>query len=180
MAVTDWKYPGTASGANWLTPDNIKAADTLYASTNVGKNTTSDVILGSNFRFSSSDIPSGSTINGIEFVINRYSASANYLIDLTLYLQLSASNVGNNLASATTWPSSVTTTTYGGATDMCGTSLTQANILDNSFGLQLNVYNSDSSNAHMAYIDYFKIRVYYTAGGGGVSIPVLLCSLGEY
>lgn len=86
MAVTDWKFPGTAANVNnggyypWSNVDNIKADDsnTAICCTNgtADKNPT-DYLTATNFGFTSSDIPTGATINGIEFVINRAGPEAN-------------------------------------------------------------------------------------------------------
>jgi len=177
MAVTDYKFPGTAASVDrdakieWGTPDNAKADDTNYATSGGSKNTYTDWLRLTNFGFSSSDIPDGSTINGIEFEINRYGSAADSVNDSALYLYANG-QVGNNLASATKWPTSVEAATYGGATDMCGTTLSQADIVANTFGVQLSTRNSATSVT--AYVDYIKIRVYYTAAGGGVALPVFM------
>ena len=180
MAVTDYKFPGTAASVDrdekvkWETPDNAKADDTNYATSGGSKNTYTDWLRLTNFGFSSSDIPDGSTINGIEFEINRYcDAGESFSVnDSALYLYANG-QVGNNLASATKWPTSVEAATYGGATDMCGTTLSQADIVANTFGVQLSTLNSATSVT--AYVDYIKIRVYYTeSGGGGIVVPVFL------
>ena len=159
MAVTDYKFAGTAanvdrdSKAAWQNPDNAKADDTSYAKITPGKNSYSDWLLLTNYGFSSSDIPSGSTINGIEFIICRHATRIDGY-DSALYLY-DDGQVGNNLASATSYPTSPTEATYGGATNMCGTTLTQADIVANTFGVILSVmsggYNSEIS------VDYIKI-----------------------
>lgn len=175
MAVTDYKFAGTAANVDrgstdWANPSNAKADDTSYSGNTVGKNTYTDWLLLTNFGFSSSDIPSGATINGIEFIICRYSAKENELIDNALYLY-DDGQVGDNLASATYWPiNDPTEATYGGSSSMCGTSLTQADIVASTFGVQLSVgcVIEDICNA---YVDYIKIRVYYTEGGSATVKP---------
>jgi len=178
MAVTAYKLAGTAASVDrdakveWLDPDYAKADDIYNARNIPAKNTYGDWLLLTNYGFTSSDIPSGSTINGIEFVINRKASQANLLCDSALYLYDDGA-VGNNLASATYWPSSLTDATYGGSTNMCGTSLTQADIVASTFGVQLSVASIESSIT--GYIDYIKIRVYYTAGGGStVFLPNIM------
>ena len=169
MSVTDWKYPGTAVSvsSDWEDPNNAKADDSNY-SVHVfyNKNASSALLRLTNFGFTSSDLPSGCTINGIEFVIGRYASVANYISDSALYLY-DDGQVGSNLASATKWPTSEGAATYGGATNMCGTSLTQADIVASTFGVQLSAAVGNRSNA-TAYVDYIKIRVYYTEGGASV------------
>jgi len=174
MAVTDYKFAGTAASVDrdakveWTNPNDAKADDTSYASCKLDKNTYGDWLKLTNFGFSSSDIPDGSTINGIEFVISRYGFYADNNYDSALYLY-DDGQVGNNLASATKWPKSIGEATYGGATNMCGTSLAQADIVASTFGVMLSVAAGVYAPTH--YVDYIKIRVYYTAGGGG-SLPL--------
>jgi hypothetical protein len=176
MAVTAYKYAGTAASVDrdkkepWSNPDYAKADDTSYAICPVTKNTYGDYLLLTNFSFSSSDIPDGATINGIEFIICRYAEYADYISDSSLYLYDDGA-VGNNLASATKWPDSEAEATYGGATNMCGTSLTQSDIVASTFGVRLSAANSHTDIAIDAIVDYIKIRVYYTEGGGS---PVFL------
>jgi hypothetical protein len=176
MAVTDYKFAGTAAnvaGANadWANPDYAKADDTSYANVALEKNTVSDLLRLTNFGFTSSDIPSGATINGIEFIISRYCSAANYANDSALYLY-DDGRVGNNLASATKWPSTIGDATYGGATNMCGTSLTQVDVVASTFGVELSVAEGDHGSGTIpSYVDYIKIRVYYTAGGGATVKP---------
>jgi hypothetical protein len=172
---TDYKYAGTAesvTGANadWSNPNYAKADDTSYTSSAVAKLATSDLLRLTNFGFSSSDIPSGSTIDGIQFVVSRYAVlvGSGSITDLDLYLY-DDGRVGSNMASATYWPTSIGEATYGGATNMCGTSLTQADIVASTFGVELSAISFSETNT--AYVDYIKIRVYYTASGGGILIP---------
>jgi hypothetical protein len=178
MAVTAYKFAGTAASVDrdskgaWSDPDYAKADDTSYTTNIVDKNTYGDWLLLTNFGFTSSDIPSGATINGIEFAIcrsNSSSADAD-MTDSALYLY-DDGQVGDNLASASHWAynSVMTEAVYGGATNMCGTSLTQADIVASTFGVQLSVRVGDvivDPN-----VDYIKIRVYYTEGGGATVKP---------
>ena len=175
MAVTDYKYAGTAANVDrgsdaWSNPDYAKADDTNYSTVAYTyKNTSSDWLLLTNFGFTSSDIPSGSTINGIEFIICRAANYAGYFNDSAVYLY-NSSAVGNNLASAGKYPQTTQTeATYGGATNMCGTSLTQSDIVSSNFGVELSTYCGNTGSG-IVYVDYIKIRVYYTASGGSTSL----------
>ena len=172
MAVTGWKYAGTAAtvdngtSVDWSNPDYAKADDTSYASCAVPKNGASDLLTLSNFGFSSSDIPSGSTIDGIEFVMSRY-AGTDFMTENALYLRKASGRTGSNMASTTYWAiSSPTEKTYGGATEMCGTTLTQSDIVASTFGIELAITQNTTY-----YVDYIKIRVYYTEGGGSSVKP---------
>jgi hypothetical protein len=185
MAVTDWKFPGTAANVNnasygaWSGYDNIKADDSESAYTvtngNADKNP-SDYLTATNFGFSSTDIPSGATINGIEFVINRRGSEADSQYDYQLYMLKAGSQHGDNLASATKWPTSLTDATYGGATSLLGGTWAQTDIVGvTTFGFQLSIKNHIPSDAaEFTYVEHVKLRVYYTEGAGGVTIPVFM------
>ena len=177
MAVTDYKYPGTAANVSnggynsWDSPNAIKADDTSYSATLIGgtKNAT-DYLTGTNFGFTSSYVPSGATINGIELVICRDCAIANATYDYELYLLKDGTPHGNNLASATKWPTGAPAeATYGGSSNLWGGTWTQADVLDADFGVRLSCKSAIAANpGELSYVDYIKIRVYYTEGGASV------------
>jgi hypothetical protein len=172
---TDYRFAGTAANVDrdskteWQYPDYAKADDTNYAQpASIYKSDYGDWLRLTNFGFTSTHIPDGATINGIEIVICRNGQNVNEVNDSALYLYANGA-VGNNLASATKWPNTESTATYGGPTDMCGTSLTQANIIASTFGVQLSV--ACGANGVTFLVDYIKIRVYYTEGGGATVKP---------
>ena len=183
MAVTDYKYPGTAANVTyggyvvWNSPDSIKADDTAYSSALISttKNPT-DYLTGTNFGFTSSYVPSGATINGIELVICRSCWIADATYDYELYLLKDGTPHGSNLASATKWPkSSPAEATYGGSSNLCGGTWTQADVLDADFGFRLSCKSAISAKTgEFSAVDYFKIRVYYTEGGAAKAIPTHL------
>lgn len=168
MSVTGWKFPQTAANVSragstdaWTYESRIQADDTSYAPCTPDYNSYSDWLFGSNFGFTTSDIPAGSTIDGIELEIGAYTQRSSAARDDALYLRLSGSNTGNDKASATSYSSSMATRTYGGATDTWGATLSAANVIDTTFGIALSIYRTDSRSFDM-YMDYFKIRIYYT------------------
>ena len=183
MAVTDYKFPGTAANVNnggyslWVSVDNIKADDSEAALvlTSSTKNPT-DYLTATNFGFSSSDIPSGATINGFEFVVNRAGSEADSQYDYQLYMLKDGTQHGDNLASATKWPTSLTDATYGGATSLLGGTWAQTDIVGvTTFGFQLAIKSHiKSDSGEFTSVEHVKLRVYYTAAGGGVALPVFM------
>jgi len=172
---TDYRFAGTAANVDrdsktaWSSIDYAKADDTNYAQPySIYKNDYGDWLRLTNFGFTSTHIPEGATITGIEFVICRDGRAADRCNDSALYLYANGA-VGNNLASATKWPSTEGTATYGGPTDMCGTSLTQSDIVANTFGVQLSV--AWGAEGITFLVDYIKIRIYFTEGGGATVKP---------
>jgi hypothetical protein len=184
MARTDYKFPGTAANVSnggyalWSNVDNIKADDSdsalICTSGTADKNPT-DYLTATNFGFTSTDIPSGATINGIEFVINRQGSEADSQYDYQLYMLKAGTQHGDNLASATKWPTSFTDATYGGATSLLGGTWAQTDIVGvTTFGFQLAIKNHIASDVgEVTSVEHVKLRVYYTEAGG-VTIPVFM------
>jgi hypothetical protein len=174
MSVTAYKYPGTAASVagadtDLTNPDYAKADDTNYTEAVVNaKETKTDVLLVTNFGFAADDIPAGSTIDGIEVIISRWSVADTG--DYSVYCYLTASPTGSNLAAALFWVCAQEDVTYGGATNKWGWSPTQANMLDSSFGIGL---IGTSSGFLELFVDCIKLRVYYTAAGASF-IPQIL------
>lgn len=175
MSVTGWKYPGTTanvafSGTDWSNHAYVKADDTNYASVIVDGKTGSNLLTCTNYGFSS-DILSGATINGIEAIICKYASASGKAGDGRFSITKDASiYVGNDLASVSNWPTgSPSEITYGDATNLWGSTLTQSEIVATTFGVMLYI----NPVTFTAYVDYIKIRVYYTAGaaGGGIRNP---------
>jgi hypothetical protein len=177
MAVTTYKFPTSTAnesfpyGVTWTNHSYIKVDDTNFATCGAS---TKDIVgteslVGSAFGFSSSDIPTDSTIDGIEVVINKkitYSGTlgTGRIYDYSLYLRNGTNNASSNYGSALSWPESVASATYGGSSDMWGSSLTYSNIVSSSFSVALQAYiDVDTSTALTAHVNYIKVRVYYTA-----------------
>lgn len=112
--------------------------------------------------FDFSDIPDGSTINGI--VVDWYLfcdwGTGNYS-DESVYLTFDAATPsGSNKAGIGTLPTFATAFTYGGAVDTWGTGPTTAAIKDPDFGSLLAL--SSDSGVGYARAKYCEITVYYT------------------
>lgn len=150
------------SGRIWNNPGNITADDTNYATAALTGNETSRYLRARDFGFS---IPTGATITGITATIMRQSSSnagGNSIDDNVVRLMKNLALVGNNYATATDWPTTMSAANYGtGTTDMWGTTWTEADINNANFGLFLRVTN-ESTNNRTASVDYIEITVYYT------------------
>jgi len=179
MAVTSYKFAGTAANvangeyAAWQGYNDAKADDTAYAYLAPSEKYASDYLSLTNFGFTSSDIPSGATIDGIEFVVARAHNEANNVYDYALYLLKSGTQHGSNMASATKWPTAIAEATYGGSTNLCGGTWTQSDIVGTNFGVQLSIKaTTKPSTGKYSLVDFIKVRVYYTAAGP--VIPVFM------
>lgn len=110
-------------------------------------------------------IPSGATINGITVEIEGYGA---FGTSKPANVQLSKNTwtaTGDDLGSATNWATSAEIRTFGGPTELWGTTWTPEEINANAFAVQF--ANQATGNDADIYIDYIRVTVTYTEGGGG-------------
>jgi hypothetical protein len=175
VQVTGWKICGTGANSDrggkqsWTTPGAITADDAAYASCSINPQAYNDWLRGTNYGFADGDIPAGSVIRGIEVEIQRKASSAGFINDSALYLRLSGGRVGTNKAAATYWGTSEEPVVYGGPTDLWGTTWARTDIVGNTaFGLDLSAYNSHSFINITAYVDCYRIRIYYAPATGVV------------
>jgi hypothetical protein len=173
MAVTAWKFAGTGANdaavgnAAWATPGNITASNNTYAQTaTMGAGQTSQILRATNFGFTTSDIPDGSTIDGIEVRIERARATGGgtNVRDNAIILRKSTGQVGDNKAVTTVWPTADGTATYGAADDVWGASFTDTEILNSGFGVDIRCERTQGTAA--GRVDAVEIRVHYTESGG--------------
>ena len=170
MAVTGWKAAGT--GANdasvgnsaWSNPGNITASNNTRATTGtMGAGQSSQILRATNFGFTTSDIPSGSTIDGIEIGIERQrtATGGNQVQDSTIRLRTSGGQTGTNKAVASNWPSTEAEAVYGGSTDVWSTTYTDSDIRGSDFGVDIRCARTGGTAASGG-VDHVRCRVYYT------------------
>lgn len=83
------------------------------------------------------------------------------ITDSTVSLVKAGSVVGSNKATATAWPSVAQYVSYGGATDLWGTTWTPAEVNGTTFGAVL----SATGTVGNASVEHMRISVYYTLPG---------------
>ena len=155
---------------SWTGPSNAASSNNSYASVS-GFPTLSSLsyyLKCTNFGFS---IPSGATIDGIVVEIERKGTNfgSQKCYDDILKLIKGGAYVGSNKAdTSTAWPSSDAYATYGGASDLWGTTWTDSDINSANFGVGLSTrMTCDGKNGVASNVDHVRITVYYTTGGGG-------------
>jgi hypothetical protein len=185
------KYPGTVTegtgGLSWTNRDNIKTDNNTGASivlstysdfnTSFGSTfETGNVLTASNFDFS---IPSGATINGITLKVKaRADTSSNVtgydpFGDVELQMAVGATNKGNAQLTGFTEDAGYITFTFGGATNMLGSSLTSTDFNDSNFAVKiftiLTAYYDYQADPEFYYgsdisadIDFVSVEVHYT------------------
>lgn len=172
MATTGPKAPTAAvtaseapwSDNDWVNPANIYGAGEaiVIAATFDAKDQTY-VLKASGFDFSA--IPAGSTIDGVQVVINARYTVAIGEIDLCQLLDASLAKVGTNQYST---PQALTTTaadyTIGGATDKWGNALDAAWVKNANFGVAIGCLAGGFGNNNVdVFIDSVTMEVWYTA-----------------
>lgn len=190
MPTTAWKSPGTVDQVNnifgeaWTDPDLSKASDDNYAYSTLKTKFSNQTkaLRFRNFGFTTSDVPSGETILGIEVRIERKQTLAtayDHTVKLAHHTTTTdgTDEVGTNQASATIWPTSDGVATYGGATNLWGATLTDTQIRSVNFSVDLNVTQTGSTN-NLIYVDHVEMRVHY---GSAVSLaPSLLTNSNSF
>ncbi|MGA1869548.1 MAG: PilC/PilY family type IV pilus protein [bacterium] len=182
VGITEWKSPGTCADAvrestnpAWQDPEDAMSEDDQGAECNIDKGSNSDWLRCTNFGFTSDDIPSGSTISGIEVQIVRQSDddTGEKIVDSAVYLRNTSGQVGDNKASAAAWSETDETVTYGGDSDTWNAWLLDTDIVNNSdFGVDLSAYNSANEKI-IAEVDHVRIRVHYIKNGQITMDPVV-------
>lgn len=109
-------------------------------------------------------IPSGATISGIKMEIDRFGDPfAGIVADNIVKLVKAGTVAGSSEASPTSWPLGFSLATYGGQTDLWGTTWTAAQINDPGTGVVISV--ALASSGSQAVVRGARMTVYYTLSG---------------
>lgn len=175
-SASEYILADESSPATWSNMTNAYASDFAYASCLVDLGQTS-VLRLTNFGFS---LPADVAIVGITLETSFKSIGtgedgSSTGQDQVISLVRSDSEVGDNLASVGPGgytPETPTSVSYGGSTNLWGTTWTKAQIEDSSFGVDLKYADFFSGNL-TAGVDYARITVYYsgvqTVEPGGIA-----------
>jgi hypothetical protein len=146
----------------WVNPGNITSPGSPYATVTLYQgHQYSNYLRGSEYGF---NIPPEGSITGIEVTISRYSNSHNpNVIDNVVQLvDDTGTRVGENKAVSTNWPTTITSVSYGGPTDLWGATWTPAKVNSLNFGVDLAAYRDNhGNNQRSAVVDSMQITVYY-------------------
>ena len=124
-----------------------------------------------------SNIPNDATIEGIKIYIDRYNSFTGdgtvIITDDAIYLTKNGTDtVGNNKSVGTVWPSTDTDTyaTYGGVSDLWGTTWTASEINNDNFGVMIGPTiefdGLTGENGGSAKVDHVYIEITYAGGSG--------------
>ena len=148
---------GTDTGTNWTSPGNITSDDNNVAELDGGSGESSH-LRASQFGLSIS----ASSIDGITVT---FGAKYIGLVAETLIAQIrnGAGSLVGSQKTANVNATSETTYTLGGAADVWGTSLSQTDINDADFGVELWANNGPSATYYAVAVDWVKIDITYTS-----------------
>ena len=108
--------------------------------------------------------------NGITVEINRYCSNSNNCDDRYVQLIKGGTVTGSNLFSATRYPTSPATASYGGTSNLWGTTWIYSDLNDSTFGV-LYQGNDTTNNNATVYVDYIRVTVSYTASATVLRAP---------
>lgn len=149
---------GTA--ADWSFPGNITTDDNTNAELGGGSGE-SGHLQATQFGFSIG----ASSINGITVTFEAKYVGG-FAETLIAQIRNASGTLVGNQKTASVNSTSLTTYTLGGSSDVWGTSLTQTDINDADFGVELWANNGPSSVSYEVEVDWVKIDVTYTSSGG--------------
>ncbi|MEW6470506.1 MAG: T9SS type A sorting domain-containing protein [Bacteroidota bacterium] len=145
---------------SWSGHTNTTWSDNSYATVSVDDGQHAAYLTLSNFGFA---VPNGSTVQGIEVMIERRGEGGN-IKDKSVRLLKGGVLAGSDLADGSSWTSNDNAQYYGGSTNLWGTTWTASDLSSSSFGLALSVQKSSSGGGpKIAYIDQMRITIYYAS-----------------
>lgn len=108
-------------------------------------------------------VPSGATINGVEFRVKHYGTGAERVKwGLAKIIKADGTYGSTDKGPDTTVPASAAYESVGGAADVWGESLTAAWVNDADFGVVLQ-YDHTAASAFYAYVGHVQAKITYTA-----------------
>ena len=155
---------------DWINPTDSFTQNNVYTYVTNSKFDTTDVterLDNTNFGF---NIPTGSTIDGIEVSMDRYMSTGG-ANDYFLKLFKAGILMGDNKSVGAAWAASDTDTyvTFGSPTELWGTTWTEADIENISFGVALCAQaTADRTDIH---VDHITITVYYSLAATPTPTP---------
>jgi hypothetical protein len=163
---------GVPNDRPWTDPENVYSSNDSYMTASAGEEGGffTDLQRFTGFGFA---VPTGATINGIVLEVERKAAGT--VIDTGISLVKAGTESGTDKASGSNWPASDAYATYGGASDLWGTTWSVAEVNASDFGMSISAYVDTLSTAS---VDHIRITVHYTEGGGSARQTLTLLGVG--
>ena len=145
----------------WLTPDAVRTADMVAASTTLGVRDVSQALVVRNLGF---NLPVNAAIRGIEVRVLRWATGAGTVIDTAAELLRPVGQPVASSAVGSPWPSTTLSRTFGGATDLWGAAWTPEAVNSADFGFSLVVANTGAQSVQ-AHVDQIVVTVHADVPG---------------
>jgi hypothetical protein len=156
MADTGWVLCTVTTGSSgWTSPNNILADDSVRASVNLSAGASSGILIG--LAPGMSSIPSGATINGIEWRVKTFSARAG-----TYFVQNRSAGAAVGSSKNISTGINAQTLTFGGVADLWSWAATDTLLKSSSYGFGLTARNDDAKFSGDLRVDVAHVRVTYT------------------
>jgi hypothetical protein len=153
-------WTGATTGVQTQGDSNLASA-ALFASTPY-----TNYLQATNFGFS---IPTGATIDGIVAEVYRYATSSGNVKDNAVKIVKGGAIQTTDLKSASAWPLSGAYASYGGASNLWGTTWAASDINASNFGVALAAWFDFFGGGDTPTVDHVRLTVYYTAAAGGMA-----------
>jgi parallel beta-helix repeat protein len=152
----DWTSPSNATGNTTSTSAFIDINGNGYVSSNLQL---------TNFGFTTADVPSGSTINGVTVEVELLMEDTGVRENLVQLTKNGSTGVGDNNSTASSYTSKQIVT-YGGTLDNWSASLTAADVVSSNFGVLLNYQRN--GGGPKVQVDVYRVRmtIEYTPSSG--------------
>lgn len=153
----------------WSNPSNITSVGSPYASVTLTPGSSSNYLKATNYGF---NIPLSATIDGIEVKIDR-KGEQNLgfgFRDDVLKLVKGGVISGDDKSSSNTYPTTLSTKTYGANNDKWGLSWTPADINASNFGVALSTKSNLIISTLTASINSIQVIVHYTLTTGNLQV----------
>ncbi len=158
----------TIGSLSWINPGNAAVLDSVYADSPVltGGQTTYG-LAATGYGFS---LPAGKQPSGVYVEVTRKASGsfAPFIQDAGITLFKAGAPVGPGVNPGTSWSTTPTTVSYGGATSKFGTTLNATDVANAGFGFRFVATNVTSSNAGPASVDAVRMWVVYDAAATNV------------
>lgn len=176
MADTGWLNATAAtnvgSGESWTDPEAVYTSNDDYALSDIFPENSAKILRVTGFN---PQLPANAADIRLEVLIEKRGEVADKLLDSMVSYYNGSSEIGDNKASPTPWPTSDLVTYYGGPEDDWNAVITAAQANSIASGIQIQVFNEGKSFRRQARIDHVSLRYFYnvihlvTSSSAGVS-----------
>lgn len=151
---------GSGSNFTWSSPNNIGTGGATSTGAMMPGSVT-DWLQGTNFGFTSSSVPNSATIVGIAVSFTKQGGDNVSIFDNQIRIIKGGTRTGTDHSDGQVWKSSGVADTYGGSSDLWGTTWAPSDIQSSGFGIAIQASNEGSTN-RTATVVAVTITVYYT------------------